>query len=198
MYDKAVEGKAIGKPRCKHLICFFPFQDPSMLNGWDNFFIMTGTAGATLTGLLFVVITLCIRLSTTRAAYGVHAFVTPTLVHFGGVLFQSLALLVPWPSAWPLGIILGLTGLAGLAYVIVVVRMLRRLDFVSLDLRDWIAYAGAPALANASLIAGAAGLIAGDSFAPYAVTGAITLLLFVGIHDAWDLTLWIIRNQDIK
>ena len=50
-----------------------------MLNGWDPFFIMTGTAGATLTGLLFVVITLCVRLSTTRAAQGVHAFVTPTL-----------------------------------------------------------------------------------------------------------------------
>src|SRR5208282_728864 len=107
-----------------------------MLNGWDTFFIMIGTAAATLTGLLFVVITLCVRLSTTRAAQGVHAFVTPTLVHFSGVLFQSLALVVPWPSAWPLGIILGLSGLGGVAYVIVVVRMLRRLNFVALDLRD--------------------------------------------------------------
>ena len=133
-----------------------------MLNGWDTFFIMTGTAAATLTGLLFVVITLCVRLSTTRAAQGVHAFVTPTLVRFGGVLFQSLALVVPWPSAWPLAIILGLAGLGGFAYVIVVVRTLRRLNFVALDLRDWVAYAGAPALANVSLIAGAAGLIAGD------------------------------------
>ena len=137
-----------------------------MLNGWDTFFIMTGTAGATLTGLLFVVITLCVRLSRTRAAQGVHAFVTPTLVHFGGVLFQSLVLVVPWPSAWPLAIILGLAGLTGLVYVIVVVRMLRRLDFVALDLRDWVAYAGAPALANVSLIAGAAGLIAGDTSRP--------------------------------
>jgi hypothetical protein len=114
------------------------------------------------------------------------------------VLFQSLALVVPWPSAWPLAIILGLSGLGGVAYVIVVVRMLRRLNFVALDLRDWIAYAGAPALANATLVVGAAGLIAEDWFAPYAIAGSITLLLFVGIHDAWDLTLWIIRNQDIK
>ncbi len=82
--------------------------------------------------------------------------------------------------------------------MIVVVRTLRRLNFVALDLRDWVAYAGAPALANVSLIAGAAGLIAGDTFAPYAIAGAITLLLFVGIHDAWDLTLWIVRNQDLK
>jgi hypothetical protein len=36
-------------------------------------------------------------------------------------MFQCLAALAPWPSAWPVGIILGLCGLAGLvnqAYVI--------------------------------------------------------------------------------
>src|SRR5579864_4178924 len=51
-----------------------------MLHGWDNFFIMAGTAAATLTALLFVVITLGVQMSAARAAHGVHAFVTPTLV----------------------------------------------------------------------------------------------------------------------
>ena len=37
-----------------------------MLQGWDNFFIMAGTAGATLIGLLFVAITLGADLSTPR------------------------------------------------------------------------------------------------------------------------------------
>lgn len=169
-----------------------------MTHGWENFYIMAGTAAATLTGLLFVAATLAIHLSTTPAARGVHAFMTPTLLHFGGVLFQTMMLLAPWPSAWPVGIILGLWGLAGLVYTLVIIRMLRRLDFVSLDLRDWIAYAGAPALANVALVAGAAGLIAESFFAPYAIAVAITLLLFVGILDAWDLTLWIVRNQDTK
>ena len=66
---------------------------------------------------------------------------------------------------------------------------------MSLDARDWIAYAGAPALANISLLAGAAGLVTEKSFAPYAVAGAVMLLLFVGILDAWDLTLWIVKNR---
>jgi hypothetical protein len=48
---------------------------------------------------------------------------------------------------------------------------------------------------NASLIAGAAGLIAEKSFAPYSIAGAITLLLFAGDYGAWDLTLWIVRNR---
>jgi hypothetical protein len=168
-----------------------------MLHGWENFYIMAGTAAATLAGLLFVVITLSVSLATTPAARGVHAFVTPVLVHFGGVLFLSLILLAPWSSAWPPGIILGLHGIAGVAYATFVIRLLRKLDFVSLDARDWMAYAGVPALANISLLAGAGGLIAEKSFAPYAIAGAIMLLLFIGILDAWDLTLWIIRNREM-
>jgi hypothetical protein len=167
-----------------------------MFHGWENFYIMAGTAAATLAGLLFVVITLSVSLAATPAARGVHAFVTPVLVHFGGVLFLSMVLLAPWPAAWPLGLVLGLHGLAGIVYASFVIRLLRRLDFVSLDARDWIAYAGAPALANVSLLAGAAGLVTEKFFAPYAVAGAVMLLLFVGILDAWDLTLWIVKNRE--
>jgi hypothetical protein len=168
-----------------------------MFHGWENFYIMAGTAAATLAGLLFVVITLCVSLADTPAARGVHAFMTPVLVHFGGVLFLSLILLAPWPSAWLVGLILGLYGLAGIAYATFVIRLLRKLKFVSLDTRDWAAYAGAPALANVGLLAGAAALIAEKSFAPYPIAVAVMLLLFVGIIDAWDLTLWIIRNRKL-
>jgi len=46
------------------------------------------------------------------------------------------------------------------------------------------------------MIAGAIGLIAEKSFAPYAIAGAIMLLLFAGVFGAWDLTLWLSRNRD--
>jgi len=168
-----------------------------MFHGWENFYIMAGTAAATLAGLLFVVITLCAGLVATPAARGVHAFVTPVLVHFGGVLFLSLILLAPWPSTWPPGIILCLHGLAGIGYATFVMRLLRKLDFITLDARDWMAYAGIPALANAGLLAGGIGLIVEKSFAAYATAGAVMLLLFIGILDAWDLTLWIISNREM-
>jgi hypothetical protein len=32
-------------------------------------------------------------------------------------------------------------------------------------------------------------------FAPFAIAGQPTLLLVSGIQGAWDLTLWIVRNQ---
>jgi hypothetical protein len=168
-----------------------------MLYGWDNFYIMAGTAGATLIGLLFVIITLGTHLSSSRVAQGARAFLTPTLVHFGSVLFQALVVLVPWPSVWPVGVILGFCGLVGLVYLMDIIFKRRKVQFVSLHLLDGIPYAGIPALANLNLIAGAIGMIAEKSFAPYCLAGAITLFLFAGIYGAWDLTLWIVKSRDV-
>jgi hypothetical protein len=89
-----------------------------MLHGWDNFFIVAGTAAATIIGLLFVAITVGMGFPTSSIVHGTRGFLTPTLVRFGGVLFLSMAVLAPWPSVWPIGIILSLGGLAGLAYQI--------------------------------------------------------------------------------
>ncbi len=167
-----------------------------MLHDWDNFFILAGGAGATLIGLLFVAITVGADLSTPRGVYGTRAFLTPTLILFGSVLLQCLAALAPWPSAWPVGIIMGLCGLIGLVFQIRVILMQRKIDFASPDWLDWALFSAVPALGYASLIAGAAGLIAEKSFAPYAIAGAIALLLFAGVYGAWDLALWIARNRD--
>jgi hypothetical protein len=60
---------------------------------------MTGTAGATLIGLLFVVITLGTGMFTARGVLSTSVFQTPTLIHFGGVLFESLFVLAPWSVA---------------------------------------------------------------------------------------------------
>ncbi len=166
-----------------------------MLHDWDNFFILAGGAGATLIGLLFVAITVGADLSTPRGVYGTRAFLTPTLILFGSVLLQCLAALAPWPSAWPVGIIMGLCGLIGLVFQIRVILMQRKIDFASPDWLDWALFSAVPALGYASLIAGAAGLIAEKSFAPYAIAGAIALLLFAGVYGAWDLALWIARNR---
>jgi hypothetical protein len=166
-----------------------------MLHGWDNFFITAGTAAATLIGLLFVAVTVGAGFSTSSVVHA-GAFLTPTLVRFGGVLFLSLAVLAPWPPAWPIGIILSLGGLAGLTYQIKVVFMRHKAGLVLPDWHDWLPYVGVPALGSGSLIAGAVGLLADSSFAPYGIAGATVLLLFAGIYGAWDLTLWMIKNRE--
>lgn len=167
----------------------------SMLQGWDNFFMMAGTAAATLIGLLFVAITLSPNLSAQEKTHGTRAFLTPTMVQFSAVLFQCLAVVVPWSFTWPVGIILGLCGLTGFIYHVAVILIQRRTAFASLDWIDFLLFSAVPVLGHVSLIAGAAGFIAGRSFAPYAVAGAITLLLLTGIRGAWVLTLWIAGNR---
>jgi len=168
-----------------------------MPHSWDNFFILAGGAAATLMGLLFVAVTVGgTGFSTAPIVHGARGFLTPALVHFGTVLLQALAVLVPWSSSWPIGIIFCLGGLTGLAYQIIVVVQQRKVGPVWLDWLDRLPYVYVPALACATLIVGSVGLITEKSFAPYAIAGATTLFLVAGVYGAWDVTLWIIKNRD--
>lgn len=162
---------------------------------WHDFFNTTGAAGATLIGLLFVTVTLVSGLSKSQSASGIRAFLTPTLLNFSAVLFQALIVEIPWPSNPPLGVILILAGLAGLAYRINTKRFKQGLDFIQVKTFDWIPYDGAPMLAYACLIAGGIGLLAEGAFAPFAVAVSSLLLLAAGIYGAWDLTLWMVKNR---
>ena len=162
---------------------------------WNNFFNLTGAAGATLIGLLFVTVTLISGLSKSQSATGIRAFLTPTLVNFSGALFQALVVLAPGPSNRPGGVLFILAGLASLAYRIKTSRLKRELDFIDIQQFDWIPYDAMPMLGSVSLIAGGAGMLAGRPFAPYAVAASSVLLLAAGIYGAWDLTLWMIVNK---
>ena len=59
-----------------------------MLEGWDNYYVIVGSAAAGLTGLTFVVIALAADAHRVRLA-GLRAFTTPIVIHFGSVLLIS-------------------------------------------------------------------------------------------------------------
>jgi hypothetical protein len=114
-----------------------------MPHSWDSFFVLAGGTAATLMGLLFVAVTVGgTGFSTSRIMDGTRGFLTPALVHFGTVLLQALAQLVPWPSLWPIGITFGTGGLMGLAYEITVVVRRHKVGLVLPDWRDWLPYVG--------------------------------------------------------
>jgi hypothetical protein len=169
----------------------------SALPGWDSFYSMTGAASATLIGLVFIVITLGAQIANDSVEGGVHAFVTPSLIHFAGVLLQSLLILAPWPSAWHLGIPLIALGLGGLLFAVLTSYRMLRVGIVSLKFFDWLVYAGTPATASAAIASGGFGLVRGWSASPVCIALGILLLLFAAIYQAWDLTLWIVRNRRV-
>jgi len=164
-----------------------------MLNDWSNFFTTTGTAGATLVGLLFVVVTLGTGLPTSRKLDIAHASLTPALYSFAGVLLQSLVVLVPWQSNWPSGVMFVMIGIGGLIYRIKAVRVRSSLHLSSIQSRmDRIFHNVTPINASIILICGGVGLIAGEAFAPFAIAGSTTLFLVSGIYRTWGETLALI------
>ncbi len=87
----------------------------SPLATWHSFYSIIGTAAATLTGLLFVVITLIagVRVRVSSPGSGIAVFSTPNVVHFGAALLVAAILSAPWQALWTAGLLLGLAGLGG-------------------------------------------------------------------------------------
>src|SRR5215207_8658326 len=127
------------------------------LSNWQNFYMIMGTAAATLTGLMFVVTTLIAgidaHMSILNAA--VSAYNTPTVVHFGTVLLLAGVLSAPWQTFSSLSILLGLLGLGMVVYSIIVMRRMRRVPNYQSTLEDWSWYLAFPLLANVLLIVAA-------------------------------------------
>src|SRR5690242_11931378 len=90
--------------------------DMSLLIGWANFYVIIGSAAGALIGLTFVAITLVNQAQLPGSRHGIDAFNTPTVVHFGAVLFTAALLSAPWPSLTPPAFILGVGGVAGVFY----------------------------------------------------------------------------------
>jgi hypothetical protein len=168
-----------------------------MLREWSSFFAMTGSAGATLVGLLFVVVTLGTGLPTSRTMDIARASMTPALYSFSGVLLQSMVALVPWPSDWPTGAIFVAMGINGVIYRIRAIRLRNALHLKAINGPiDWIFHNLVPLAASVSLISGGAGLIAGAAFSPFAIAGASMLLLLSGIYRTWGQCLALIGMQE--
>jgi hypothetical protein len=158
----------------------------SSLTAWANFYVIMGSSAGTLTGLMFVVITLIARARRLSSGEPFAAFGTPTIVHFGVALLVSAMLSAPWPALAPVALLLGLTGFAGVAYAVIVVRRARRQNSYRPVLEDWLWHALFPLVAYATLVVAAILLPGHPTPALFGVGAVTVLLLVIGIHNAWD------------
>jgi hypothetical protein len=164
----------------------------SILGPWSNFYVMTGSSAGALTGLMFVVITLVTGVERIRRNRdGISAFSTPTVIHFGAALFVSAILSAPWPSlAYPAWL-LAIAGLCAVVYVLRVWFLTRRFTEYTPDIEDWVFYTILPLAAYGTILVGAIVLNAAPHVAPFALAGAVLLLIFIGIRNAWDVVTYI-------
>lgn len=155
--------------------------------GWDNFYVIAGTAAGALIGLEFVAITLIANSSRgPGSAKASAAFATPTIVHFCAVLLLAGVETVPWRGAAALNVIRGVIGFGGIAYEVLVTYRMRAQPYQPVW-EDWLSHSLLPAAAYAALAAAA---FSPAQAAVFITAAAVLLLLFVGIHNAWDAVIW--------
>jgi hypothetical protein len=157
------------------------------LSAWENFYVIVGSSAGALIGLQFVVLTLIanrpIGAGTAQAG---HAFATPTIVHFGTVLLLAGMLSAPWQEIAPAAVLWGLLGLSGMVYAAVVVRRMRRQAAYKPVFEDWLFHVLLPFAAYTTLAVTAFAARSHVREALFGIGTASLLLLFVGIHNAWD------------
>jgi hypothetical protein len=165
----------------------------SPLATWHNFYSIIGTAAATLTGLLFVVVTLIagvrVRVSSPSEAFA--TFNTPNVVHFCAALLVAAILSAPWQALWPAGLLLGLSGLGGMICVVIVLRRARRQTDYQPVLEDWLFHTILPLVTYTALLVAAMLLPGHAAPALFVIAAGTVLLLFIGIHNAWDNVIYI-------
>jgi len=165
----------------------------SFLSTWQNFYVIIGSAAAALTGLLFVVATLIaqvrVRVSSPSEAFA--TFNTPNIVHFRSALLVAAILSAPWQALWNAGLLLGLSGLGGMIYVVIVLRRARRQTDYQPVLEDWLWHTVFPLVSYTALLVAAILLPGHPAPALFVIAAGTVLLLFIGIHNAWDNVVYI-------
>ena len=165
------------------------------LKDWHDFYLLAGTASATLIGLMFVAASIGARYFTAEREAGLRAFLTPTVLHFSAVLVTGLLAAAPRHGALSLAILLALEGALGLAYTGRLQLQFRRRGFtVDLEDRSW--YLFAPLLGYFLILL--AGVLVAEhlAIALPVLAFSMVLLLLLGIRNAWDMTVWVVIRSE--
>ena len=167
-------------------------QEPSNpISAWESFYVIVGSSGAALTGLQFVVIALTTEVRKRRSTAQFDAFGTPTVVHFCVALLISAILSAPWGELSSAAVAVGASGVFGLVYSAIVARRVSRQTVYALVFEDWLFHTALPFLAYAALLSAALTLVHHTVDALFGIGAASILLLFIGIHNAWDSVTYI-------
>jgi hypothetical protein len=172
---------------------------PSTIAGWQSFYMLAGTASATLIGLLFVAVSLHLDLIGESGAARILALARRTFTRFILVVVVALVFLVPHQDPEGLGLPLLALGLAE------ALRTLRVSRDVMTALREHIGFQDAtsrvllpvvlPLVSSIGLIVIAATVLTGTTAFLYWMVPIVALLLTNAATNAWDLMLGLARYK---
>lgn len=156
------------------------------LSEWDSFYLIVGAAAGALIGLQFVVMTLIAGRPKPVGKEVADAFATPTTIHFAVAFLLSAVVRVPWKEVTSAAVCWGLIGLIGFVYSAIVGNRMRSQDIYKPVFEDWLFHCILPLLSYVVLTVSALYARSYAHEALFGVGAATLLLLFIGIHNAWD------------
>jgi len=165
-----------------------------LFHDWHDFYLLVGTASATLVGLMFVAATLGASMFSEANRNAMSAFISPTVVDFASALFICIGVTIPSQTWLSLGVLLTVGGVAGLVYAgRVWIEMIVRRSF-KVDLVDRLFYAIIPLAGYLLVLASGILLLLRKPWSSDVTAAALLVLLFAGIRNAWDMTTWIMMR----
>jgi hypothetical protein len=168
------------------------------LKEWHDFYVLVGTAGATLLALLFVAVSLGVGFLTQERQLATRTFMSPVAVHFTSVFALSAVALFPRQQTKIFAAVIGATALIGAIISAYITIQVVRTDMTNY-VEDYLAYGVLPGLGYLALLAAAVLIYLEHDFGLDALAGALLLLTIVNIRNAWDLPLTVVlrhRRED--
>jgi hypothetical protein len=107
------------------------------------------------------------------------------------VLLVAAILSMPWPGLFGPSTAVGICGVLGVIYALIIMRRARRTPNYTPVLEDWIWHTALPFIAYVVLAVAAVTLPRAATASLFAIAASELLLLFIGIHNAWDTVTYI-------
>jgi hypothetical protein len=165
-----------------------------LFHSWHDFYLLVGTASATLVGLMFVAASIGSSVFSEQHRNALQAFFSPTVVNFAAVLFICIGVMIPSQTWLSLGLLLAGGGVAGLIYTgRVWVQMFVRRSF-HVDMTDRMFYATVPLVGYLLVLTAGILLLLRTRWSAEVTAAALAVLLFAAVRNAWDMTTWIMMR----
>jgi hypothetical protein len=175
-----------------------PIMPPlnTALGPWHEFYTLLGTASATMIGLQFVAATVGSGVFASSRRAALRVFLSASVVNFSTILAASLIVLAPVGNWVAFGALIAGCGIFGLTHSGLAWRdTLREGLITSIDTEDRVWYVALPILGYLLVAGSGVALSLQFEFGSAALAVSMGLLLLVALHNAWDITLWIITRR---
>jgi hypothetical protein len=170
------------------------------IDGWDSFYVIIGSSSAALIGLQFVVIALSAERQQVAPTdeMTVRAFATPTIIHFSVVLLLSAFMTIPRQTVLSLHLCIVATALFGLIQIVRAFLLARKQQSYKPVTEDWVWHIALPLAAYLHLLITGFSLGHSADSALYGLAATSLVLLYIGIHNAWDSAVYIATEGQLQ